>query len=314
MVFIEYIKKYDIKIIFFIIFFIFLYVIYKILNLYIKYKKLQNSLKIATKNNLFCTKFESPCDITLNNQLIIPNINITFDKNIAKLCIDMISRIIAIYLPPKTENLILYPNMILLETLIYPDKEYPIMGYITKHSNNIWITFRGSLDKIDITQDFIYKQTDLVVPFHTNPDILCHQGFMNVYNIFQKQIIETVNKHNPDKIIITGHSLGAGIGTIAAYHLGLLNKNVYVYTFASPKVGNIKFANHVNKVTKCFYRIVNLSDIVPTLPLAVMPNMVDKNKPFIYMHTGKMISFDQNWMSIENNHMIYNYRNFIYNI
>ena len=39
--------------------------------------------------------------------------------------------------------------------------------------------------------------------------------------------------------------------------------------------------------------------------------MNDTNNPFIYKHTGIAIEFDQNWKSIENNHMIYNYRNYI---
>lgn len=45
------------------------------------------------------------------------------------------------------------------------------------------------------------------------------------------------------------------------------------YTFASPSVGNIHFAEEVKRVTKGFYRIVNLSDVVPTLPITAMPNM-----------------------------------------
>ena len=308
-----YLTKYKYKYIIIILFFIILYTIYKLLNLYIKYKKFQTSFKISSQNKLFCTKFEPPCDIIINDNLSVPtNINSSYNVNISKFCIDLISRIIAIYLPPNIGSLHVHPKMTLLETLIYPDKQYPIMGYVSKdNNNNIWIVFRGSLDKIDITQDFIYKQTNLIVPFSNNSKIMCHQGFINVYNTFQKQIIDTINKINPNKIIITGHSLGAGIATVAAYHLGLMNKNVYVYTFASPRVGNIEFANYINKTTQCFYRIVNLSDLIPTLPISVMPNMTSVNNPFIYMHAGKMIDFDQNWKSIENNHMIYNYRHYI---
>jgi triacylglycerol lipase len=304
-------KKYKF-ILYYIILFVILFIIYKLLNLYIKYKTFQTSFKISSQNNLFCTKFEQPCDIIINDILNVPtNINNVYNVQISRFCIDLISRILAIYLPPKIGSLNVHPNMTLLETLIYPDKKYPVMGYVSKdNNNNIWIVFRGSLDKIDITQDFIYKQTDLIVPF-SNSKIMCHQGFINVYNTFQKQIIDSVNKNNPNKIIITGHSLGAGIATIAAYHLSTINKNVYVYTFASPRVGNIEFANYINKNTKCFYRIVNLSDLIPTLPISVMPNMNDVNQPFIYMHSGKMIFFDQNWKSIENNHMIYNYRHYI---
>ena len=56
---------------------------------------------------------------------------------------------------------------------------------------------------------------------------------------------------------------------------------------------------------------MNKSDLIPTLPLSVMPNKINYNMPFIYSHSGKEIAFDQNWESLENNHMIYNYRYFI---
>jgi predicted lipase len=70
----------------------------------------------------------------------------------------------------------------------------------------------------------------------------------------------------------------------------VLLKNVYLhsigiinfYTFASPRVGNIHFAEEVKRVTKGFYRIVNLSDVVPTLPIAAMPNINNTSDPFIY--------------------------------
>ena len=58
------------------LFFIIVYIIYKLLNLYIKYKTFQTSLKISFRNNLFCTKFEPPCDITINDKLYVP-INIS---------------------------------------------------------------------------------------------------------------------------------------------------------------------------------------------------------------------------------------------
>jgi len=302
------------KSLFILIFFIILLIIvYKLIKLFVEYKKLKSALKYSAQNNLFCTKFTPPCDITINNNLLVPtNITPQYDPYISRFCIDLISRIIAIYLPPKLQTLQVHPQLKLLKVLIYSPGKYPIMGYVSQDANNnMWIVYRGSLDKADIKQDFIYKQTDLIVPFTHNENIRCHQGFMNVYRTFREQIINEVKKVNPNKIIITGHSLGSGLATITSYELGRMGYNVYTYTLASPRAGNIDFSNEVTAITKCFYRIVNLSDLVPTLPIAVMPNMTNTSKPFIYKHAGKVIEFDQNWKSIENNHMIYNYRHYI---
>ena len=118
---------------------------------------------------------------------------------------------------------------------------------------------------------------------------------------------------NAINIMLTGHSLGSGVATVASYDIAkhYTNSKVFVYAFASPRVGNIKFAKSVNLATYSFYRVVNIADIIPTLPLSVMPNKNDNRNPYIYYHCGKEISFDQNWKSLKNNHMIYNYRNFI---
>lgn len=300
------------KLFFFIITILTLYVFYKLVYLIIKYKTLKKSFGVSAKNNLFCTKFTPPCDIIINNNLSIPtSFSNNFNPYTARYCIDLISRIIAIYLPPTLKQLYLPPNLHLLAILPY-EGEYTIMGYIAIDNNkNIWIVFRGSLDKTDMREDMIYKQTDLIVPFTHDNNIKCHQGFINVYSSFREKITNIINTENPKNIIITGHSLGSGLATLASYELGSMGYNIYTYTFASPRVGNIHFANEVNRVTKAFYRVVNLSDIVPTIPIAVMPNMNDTNNPFIYKHTGIAIEFDQNWKSIENNHMIYNYRNYI---
>jgi len=290
---------------------------YKIIEYYNKYIMVKDALIVAGQNNIFCEKYKPPCDIVLQDNLSVP-VDIVaepFDKHVALFCVDLISRIIALYLPPKLDSFSVHPGLTLIKELVYPDGEFPIMGYVAKDKmyGNVWIAFRGSLDKADIREDIIYKQTDLISPFTHDDSIKCHTGFTNVYKTFRRDMVDAVKSVGANKIIITGHSLGAGLATIASYEFGLRGYDVYTYTFASPRVGNIAFARAVYMNSKCFYRIVNISDLVPTLPIAVMPNMRDKNNPFIYKHVGdgQVIEFDQNWKSIENNHMIYNYRHFL---
>ena len=64
-----------------------------------------------------------------------------------------------------------------------------------------------------------------------------------------------------DKLLVTGHSLGAAMATIAAGRLQ--DKVELLVTFGSPRVGNRKFAKHV-KVQH--YRVQNNNDNVTKVP------------------------------------------------
>jgi predicted lipase len=82
------------------------------------------------------------------------------------------------------------------------------------------------------------------------------------------------------KIVVTGHSLGGAAATLYAYHLkqNLVNildfeetnysVDVRLYTFGSPRVGNRKFSQEVNKIIgkEKIYTVQYKSDPVPKLP------------------------------------------------
>ena len=283
--------------------------------MYLKFKTFTKAMKNIWHNDIYCTKFEPPCNITINNNIAVPVlINKEFNNQTARFSIDLISRLIAIYIPPKYGLYKPHPDTIVINILTYGTGKYPILGCILMDKNkNLWISFRGTLEKVDIIQDFLYNETNVIAPFSHDREILIHQGFSNIYTSVKNTIFNAISKYKPKNIIITGHSLGSGVATVASYDIAKQypNTKVVVYAFASPRVGNIKFAEAVNLATYSFYRIVNIADIIPTLPLSVMPNKNDYSNPYIYYHCGKEISFDQNWKSLENNHMIYNYRHFI---
>jgi hypothetical protein len=70
-------------------------------------------------------------------------------------------------------------------------------------------------------------------------------------------------------IAVTGHSLGAALATLYVLDNALTNKikNPVIYTFASPRVGDATFANTFNTLGLASWRIDNLPDIVPQMPL-----------------------------------------------
>jgi triacylglycerol lipase len=304
-----------------------------ILFILIKIKnKIKNEIPSLTNvlyNNLYCGINKGNCLISVNNNINVPNFTSTDIKNQMLFCIDMVSRIIHQYKPIRlSTKLILSPGLTLLKELIINSKEYPIFGYIAYDTNNnIYIAFRGTMDKDDMKTDLDYKQIDL------SNNIKVHEGFYNKFNFFKNDILNVINNYNEIKnaftgvttpvsinnIIITGHSLGSAIATICAYEISKNNNNnnIYTYIFASPRVGNVEFSIDYNTKVPNTYRVVNISDIIPTLPPAVSPNFENPIKPYIYKHVGTIPNikyFDNNWMSILDNHMIYNYRNYIENL
>jgi len=77
--------------------------------------------------------------------------------------------------------------------------------------------------------------------------------------------IESINKNAT--IILTGHSLGGALATLAGCHLyeqGVKKENIEIYTFGAPPVGREDFYNYYNGKLN-IYRIVNEKDVVPKL-------------------------------------------------
>lgn len=80
-------------------------------------------------------------------------------------------------------------------------------------------------------------------------------------------------------VTVTGHSLGAALATLLALDVALNSgaKNLSVYTYASPRVGELFFHHTYDSVAPDTYRIHNRPDIVPQVPV------------FPYEHVGNDI-------------------------
>ncbi|KAH9297079.1 hypothetical protein KI387_028761, partial [Taxus chinensis] len=74
-------------------------------------------------------------------------------------------------------------------------------------------------------------------------------------------------------ITFTGHSLGAALATLSAYCIKKMLNSKYcsripvtVFSFASPRVGNLAFAKQVEEIGVKVLRLVNEADVVPKVP------------------------------------------------
>jgi len=86
-------------------------------------------------------------------------------------------------------------------------------------------------------------------------------------------------KENPGLLLwFTGHSLGAALATLAAYAVGNVQA---LYTFGSPRVGDVRFAELFAEADIPHYRFVHHDDVVPHVPIPLPPL-------FGYEHVGDL--------------------------
>lgn len=94
-----------------------------------------------------------------------------------------------------------------------------------------------------------------------------HKGFLKQATdiINDKQFKDFIEKIQGKKLFVTGHSLGGAVATIISAYLYEQKLNPLLYTFGSPRVGDIGFVQaYSNKFIH--FRHVYHQDVVPTLP------------------------------------------------
>lgn len=92
-----------------------------------------------------------------------------------------------------------------------------------------------------------------------------HKGFFDAYNVFDEMLLTFVRMHhgNFNRIIVTGYSLGGAIATFCALRVATVMKDLnklYVYTFASPQVGDELFVECFDSNIRHSVRVVNPYD------------------------------------------------------
>ena len=153
-----------------------------------------------------------------------------------------------------------------------------IVGY-SPFFNAAVVMFRGTcpqslenwLSDLDISQ--------LDADYPGVPEAKIHSGFMHAYNATRLRpgihaALERLFAEGPaagsPRLLVTGHSLGAAMGTLAALDLqrafNLSADDVRVVTAGSPRVGNQAFARYYRSRVPQTTRLVNGRDLVPTLP------------------------------------------------
>ncbi len=221
-------------------------------------------------------------------------------------------------------------------------------GFILQQEDteDIYVVFRGTENKAEWFANFKFMQSSykddnplLSKSGQKNDQIdvgKIHHGFYTTYTRWDSgsfidhiydlnpdnnqlsmrdKIEETLikNCHKNSRLFVTGHSLGGALATISTLHIHVTEEIVLkpiLYSFASPRVGDKKFADNFKNL-EC-YRIANSEDIVPKIPLPGL--LIDfavgvGAKELQYHHIGMPIYFTQGKGNIGENHSLNTYVN-----
>lgn len=101
-----------------------------------------------------------------------------------------------------------------------------------------------------------------------------HLGFKTAWQEVDEAVLEavaTARKQHPDfRIVVTGHSLGGAVATIAAGELRAASFPADLVTYGSPRVGNEQYVKFITDQPGKEYRITHDDDIVPRVPPALL--------------------------------------------
>ena len=163
--------------------------------------------------------------------------------------------------------------------------------YILKYNNNLIIAFRGTESLQDMISDIKIARKDLVLK-NTCLKPLVHTGFYDqldsVNNTIERNIKMFKESTPEGSLIITGHSLGGAVATIASLKYATeFELPTYCVTFGSPRVGDAIFCNLFNEKIASSIRIVNDDDPIPLVPLPFRYSHVDGVK---WIYDNKILS------------------------
>ncbi|TFK19316.1 lipase [Coprinopsis marcescibilis] len=149
-------------------------------------------------------------------------------------------------------------------------------GYLSRDDSTkeIILAFRGSLSVTDAFVDLQLILQPLNTPGVTNNvKASVHTGFQFAYNAVASDVVSAVKSqvsaNSAYTVVVTGHSLGGAVASMAALSLkaAIPNIKMKLYTYGQPRVGNAAFVSLVEQQVGVnnIFRAVNTFDGVPTI-------------------------------------------------
>ncbi|KAG2493000.1 hypothetical protein HYH03_008664 [Edaphochlamys debaryana] len=149
-----------------------------------------------------------------------------------------------------------------------------------KPSDTVWLSFRGtdSSNWSQWAENMRAWRTDHMYPVPNFPHALIHAGFYTLWTgsslqkTFTDAVVELMAAHPRSRMVVTGHSMGGALAQLAGLEFKLsYNRTLTtVYTWGSPRVGNLAYAQLFSTFVDVSWRFTHNRDIVPSVPLQLM--------------------------------------------
>lgn len=290
-----------------------LYVIYYLL------KKFYNPLKESVASREYCIANKEECEIKHTENMRIPEEHelIDFSYYTSEYCIN---KIIQIFNDVKddefsTINMIRnrdtsYRKKLLLPRIFGSNSSWlshtKPFTKLYKIPGGILVANRGTYSPEEMLANMNYSQRNFMSG-------KIHNGFYEIYNNIRVELLAKIKQEvdeGAQRIILTGHSMGAAVSVLCACELKEKYPTLQLtcYTFGMPRIGNKEFVLYVDDNIK-LYQFINDSDQVPMFPFPSSPNFVFNKLPFMYdCITNGIIRFQKNKGSMMLNHFIMTYK------
>ena len=177
-------------------------------------------------------------------------------------------------------------------------------GYVAvSHSMNaVVVAFRGSENFDQAIQTFVETLLTPKTQFlNGEVQISWKRGFDALWPSMRTEVNTLVSRNPSYQIWVTGHSLGGAMASLAstwlAYHNIAPRKNIILYTFGMPRVGNYDYALQHDQLVNNSWRVVNDNDLVPHFPSVVSVSIL--NGPY---HHGKEVFYSPEATSVYSPH------------
>ncbi len=187
-------------------------------------------------------------------------------------------------------------------------------AFVARRGAQTFVIVRGTATKDDDIEDLKIHQVPCDIPGLLGPGGSSfgrvHEGFLQIYLTMRDALLEALGTppSNPGQLIVSGHSLGSSLATLAFPDI-LVNSGYQVpewqaiqINLASPRTGDPTFAANYNAMAAnqawknaVTYRVVNTSDVVPEVPPAELADTV-------YQHVGIPVCFTAQYGSLLANH------------